>query len=548
MTRTFGGRPNKMNMTVYYGLQYECACGKWHTIDGQSKVIRELPKMRLVISCDNGTSALTCVKVSLLGGALKAEFGCLSSKDSVAGIAGTIAATEPLLPGKITPVVKNKISQPRIVKNVAQNFSPQPVNNSNAKIALSKLSLNSDDLYEQALIEVNEGRQNQGLWAHCLVDSNGNKDKATAFYIQRRVSQLEAEKGAVAKLGKSTVKAIPPQIEAIPIHQQNESREFMGQIFHEITWAFLFMLIIVGIFLLNYYNTPINYSTTPVSNDTTTTQDQQATNAIQPATQNTQPATESLKPVPPIDKRPTVQVDGFTWRIAKTFHTRNGIIHVLDADPFNPSNRLNHVIEVNDTLITNDENLSDFWEIEKIVKRDNGDVDVVAYGLAGTSGDAKQLMALSINPNKQVVYSIEGSQSPEINFKEGTNYVPDFEETTLGTMIRLGWKDGKKQIAYLKAGNIKLDFDDNVTPTKYDYEYCKIAADALDDCSKDLMVCDSSQIKVDSFSQFRQRMLAYIKDAPFFNTNAFAQACRTVCDTNIKPTPEQFAKDVCGFS
>ena len=331
-----------------------------------------------------------------------------------------------------------------------------------------------------------------------------------------------------------------PQIEEIPIHHQNESREFM--------WAILFTLIIVGIFLLNYYNTPIKYSTTPVSNDTTATQVQQATNAIQPATQNTQPAIESLKPAPPIDKRPTIQVDGFTWRIAKTFHTRNGIIHVLDADHYFSLNQLNHVIEVSDTLITNDKNLSDFWEIEKIAKRDNGDVDVVAYGEAGAAGDSKQLMALSIMPNKQVRFSIQDVESPEINFKVDTGVMPDIEETTLGTMVRLGWKDGKKQIAYLKGGNITLDFEDNVTPTKRDYENCEYAANALDECSEHVRNCDISQLKLDSFSQFTQRMVAHIKDAPFFNTNAFAQACQAACVTNIKPTPEQFAKDICGFS
>ena len=542
MTRTFGGRPNKMNMTVYYGLQYECACGKWHTIDGQSKVIRELPKMRLVISCANGTGAITCVKVSLLGGALKAEFGCLSSKDITAGIAGTKVALGVLLPDEITPVVKKIVTQPRIIKTVAQDSPPPLVSNNNANIDLTKVSLDPDDLFEQALIEVNEGRHNQRLWAYCFVDSHGNEDKAKALYIKRRVALLVAEKDAVAKFGENSEISKNPQVEAIPIRQQDESRDFMGQ--------FLFILIIVSIsiFLWNYYNTPINYSTTPVSKDTTTTQVQQATNAIQPATQNSQPTTKSVKPARPKGKRPTYQVDGITWRIAKTFQTRNGKIHVLDADPFNPSNRLNHVIAVNDTLITSDQNTSDFWEIEKIAKRDNGVVDVVAYGEAGAAGDAKQLMALSIMPNKQVKFSIQNVQSPEINFKEGTGFVPDIKETTSGTRVKLGWIDGKKQIAYLNGGNITIVFEDKVIPTKRDYENCEYAAYALDECENPNSICAYSQIRLESFSQLSQRMVAPIKNASFFNEKAFAQACEAVCATNIKPTPEQFAKNVCGFS
>ena len=83
---------------------------------------------------------------------------------------------------------------------------------------------------------------------------------------------------------------------------------------------------------------------------------------------------------------------------------------------------------------------------------------------------------------------------------------------------------------------------------KSDYEVCKDAVHALDECENPNSICAYSQIRLASFPQYRQRMVAPIKNAPFFNEKAFAQACEAVCATNIKPTPEQFAKNVCGFS
>ena len=56
----------------------------------------------------------------------------------------------------------------------------------------SEPSIDSDDVYGFALAEVNEGRMILGLWARCLADSDGDKDKATAFYIKRRAVQLNS--------------------------------------------------------------------------------------------------------------------------------------------------------------------------------------------------------------------------------------------------------------------------------------------------------------------------------------------------------------------
>jgi hypothetical protein len=63
MVRTLGGRPNQMNVGPYIGHRFDCVCGAWHPFDPVSvRVLRELPKMRLVLACPQGES-VTCVKV-----------------------------------------------------------------------------------------------------------------------------------------------------------------------------------------------------------------------------------------------------------------------------------------------------------------------------------------------------------------------------------------------------------------------------------------------------------------------------------------------------
>lgn len=61
--RTMGGRPCQMDVTIYAGCCFECACGDSHTFDPSTvRVMRELPGMRLVLGCSTG-DAVTCVKI-----------------------------------------------------------------------------------------------------------------------------------------------------------------------------------------------------------------------------------------------------------------------------------------------------------------------------------------------------------------------------------------------------------------------------------------------------------------------------------------------------
>jgi len=64
MAETLGGRSNQMDMSAYEGYSFKCACGKEHVYSSdQVKVLRELPKMRLVFECPDQPTLVTCLKL-----------------------------------------------------------------------------------------------------------------------------------------------------------------------------------------------------------------------------------------------------------------------------------------------------------------------------------------------------------------------------------------------------------------------------------------------------------------------------------------------------
>ena len=77
MSRTFGGRPVTLDVSIYEGMIYECACGAEHSFSGDtSEVLRELRGMQLVLRCPS-RGAITCVKIAgLFHPSLKSQFGC----------------------------------------------------------------------------------------------------------------------------------------------------------------------------------------------------------------------------------------------------------------------------------------------------------------------------------------------------------------------------------------------------------------------------------------------------------------------------------------
>ena len=50
-----------------------------------------------------------------------------------------------------------------------------------------------EQLYEQVVIELSEGKQRQGLWAKAIADSEGSEEKAKSLYIRYRVQSIKDE-------------------------------------------------------------------------------------------------------------------------------------------------------------------------------------------------------------------------------------------------------------------------------------------------------------------------------------------------------------------
>jgi len=61
---TLGGRQSQMDTSPYDGHPFECACGQNHNFNSLNiEVLRELPKMRLVLACPVTDGYITCVKI-----------------------------------------------------------------------------------------------------------------------------------------------------------------------------------------------------------------------------------------------------------------------------------------------------------------------------------------------------------------------------------------------------------------------------------------------------------------------------------------------------
>lgn len=64
LRETIGGRPNQMQLSIYEGITFDCACGRQHEFSiACVPILREFPGMRLVFGCPEGIDALTCVRI-----------------------------------------------------------------------------------------------------------------------------------------------------------------------------------------------------------------------------------------------------------------------------------------------------------------------------------------------------------------------------------------------------------------------------------------------------------------------------------------------------
>lgn len=60
------------------------------------------------------------------------------------------------------------------------------------KASSTEITIKNEAHYSAALQEIKENRQREGLWAMILVETDGDIDKATARYIDKRVSELKS--------------------------------------------------------------------------------------------------------------------------------------------------------------------------------------------------------------------------------------------------------------------------------------------------------------------------------------------------------------------
>lgn len=93
-----------------------------------------------------------------------------------------------------------------------------------------------DQLYAKALAEIKNGNADDGLWARCLVEAEGDKDKSTAFYIKRRVAQLQQ-----ATLSE---KVTAPEVSESEITKPKNEVNWNGHLLHAIVFVGLVVLII----------------------------------------------------------------------------------------------------------------------------------------------------------------------------------------------------------------------------------------------------------------------------------------------------------------
>lgn len=122
-------------------------------------------------------------------------------------------------------------------------------NASQVRKIFSLLNPTNNELYEQALAEIDNNQTHKGLWARCLSEAEGDKDKSTARYIKYRVKQLQQE-----ALGE---KATVPQV------SQSVIRKPINKVKHKSLWPWaLAAIVYVGV-LVFINNKPT--ASTPVA-------------------------------------------------------------------------------------------------------------------------------------------------------------------------------------------------------------------------------------------------------------------------------------------
>jgi hypothetical protein len=82
-----------------------------------------------------------------------------------------------------------------------------------------------EELYAQAAAELEDGTRDEGLWAKCFAECDGEENKAKARYIKTRAERLGVDKGS-ARSGESNIDRINREYdedEKSPLQSNNET-------------------------------------------------------------------------------------------------------------------------------------------------------------------------------------------------------------------------------------------------------------------------------------------------------------------------------------
>lgn len=88
--------------------------------------------------------------------------------------------------------IKNKVDKAHEFAGAVYNHQGKMINNYVSKYGTKTVDqeIIDDDFYEQVMLEIEEDKKVKATWARALSQSDGNKDKAEAIYIQERVKTL----------------------------------------------------------------------------------------------------------------------------------------------------------------------------------------------------------------------------------------------------------------------------------------------------------------------------------------------------------------------
>ena len=120
-------------------------------------------------------------------------------------------------------------------------------------------NIDEDEIYEKVMFEIEEDKKVKSTWAKALSQSDGNKDKAEATYINLRVSQLIDDVNQKYKQKHISLEKNKEQKEYKKLLKEEEERVFNNKLVskkenNEISHALLIAIVMISVFsiLISY--------------------------------------------------------------------------------------------------------------------------------------------------------------------------------------------------------------------------------------------------------------------------------------------------------